>query len=68
MPYVKCPSCELVSYSAAAYATLECCAHCGAGLPLRKTVVSASTIGGARTRVEPWHAPSSTPPEGDARA
>ena len=40
MPYVKCPSCELVSYSAAAYATLECCPHCGVGLPQRRAVVS----------------------------
>ena len=39
MPYVKCPSCECVSYSAAAYATLECCPLCGIGLPLRRVVV-----------------------------
>lgn len=39
MPYVKCPSCECVSYSAAAYATLECCPLCGVALPLRRVVV-----------------------------
>ena len=41
MPYVECPSCTKTSYSAASYNTLELCPHCGAGLPLRRRVVSA---------------------------
>ena len=41
MPYVECPSCSKTSYTAAAYNTLELCPHCGAGLPLRRRVVSA---------------------------
>jgi acetyl-CoA carboxylase beta subunit len=47
MPYVKCSSCALVTYSASAYATLECCPHCGAGLPVRRVVVSMATGGRA---------------------
>jgi len=41
VPYVECPSCNKTSYTAAAYNTLELCPHCGAGLPLRRRVVSA---------------------------
>ena len=41
VPYVECPSCSRTSYTAAAYNTLELCPHCGAGLPLRRRVVSA---------------------------
>ena len=41
MPYVECPSCSKTSYTAAAYNTLELCPHCGAGLPLRRRVVSS---------------------------
>ena len=44
MPYVECPSCSQTSYTAAAYNTLELCPHCGAGLPLRRRVVSALAV------------------------
>src|SRR4051794_19255133 len=40
VPYVECPSCSKTSYTAAAYNSLELCPHCGAGLPLRRRVVS----------------------------
>ena len=41
MPYVECPSCKKTSYTAAVYNILELCPHCGDGLPLRRSVVSA---------------------------
>jgi hypothetical protein len=67
MPYVKCPSCELVSYSAAAYAALELCPHCGAGLPLRRVVVSL--VSQPRPPVGlPAEPPSPARPLSDARA
>jgi hypothetical protein len=49
VPYVECPSCSKTSYTAAAYNTLELCPHCGAGLPLRRRVVSALAAQSRRT-------------------
>ena len=65
MPYVKCPACECVSYSAAAYATSECCPLCGSALPLRRVVVPLTAyrrfVGDAPDLVRPG-----APPRGSA--
>ena len=53
MPYVECPSCSKTSYTAAAYNTLELCPHCGAGLPLRRRVVSALAVQAQMRRTAP---------------
>jgi acetyl-CoA carboxylase beta subunit len=52
VPYVECPSCSKTSYTAAAYNTLELCPHCGAGLPLRRRVVSALAAQSRRTAAD----------------
>jgi acetyl-CoA carboxylase beta subunit len=52
VPYVECPSCTKTSYTAAAYNALELCPHCGAGLPLRRRVVSALAAQARRTSAE----------------
>ena len=59
MPYVECPSCSKTSYTAAAYNTLELCPHCGAGLPLRRRVVSALA---AQAHMRPAPADDKTKP------
>ena len=62
MPYVKCPSCECVSYSAAAYATLECCPLCGNALPLRRMVVPLTAHRRVVRETEPDAVGASAPP------
>jgi hypothetical protein len=55
MPYVKCPSCEVVSYATAGYATVESCSHCGAGLPVtgREVVLLGARVQAVRNAPSP---------------
>jgi hypothetical protein len=39
MPSVICPSCERVTFAAAAYRALDLCRNCGEALPLRRSVI-----------------------------
>jgi hypothetical protein len=57
MPSVICPSCDRVTYAAAAYRALDLCRHCGEVLPLRRSVVTVMAhtrrAGDRRERTEP---------------
>jgi acetyl-CoA carboxylase beta subunit len=44
VPYVKCPTCEKVAYTAAIRVHPDLCPRCGDLLPLRRTVVPVSRL------------------------
>jgi hypothetical protein len=63
MPFVICPSCERVTYGAAAFRVLELCRYCGEVLPMRRSVVPV-TARPFRGALDPPSAldPSDLPP------
>jgi anti-sigma regulatory factor (Ser/Thr protein kinase) len=51
MPYYRCPSCGLTSYSAARYSMVTTCPNCSAGLPVAARLSASEQLDSDITRV-----------------